>query len=128
MMITQRFEEHALATCFAVHRKLFETAAALSRRLSTTDDGHLLQLGAGCMRIAAHDALASHDPRSTLRSWRECTLAERQIRLATYRALRARLIDNATYDEIFGMAREAARIREHERQRLRRQLLTLAII
>ncbi len=127
--MTERFEEHALATCFAAHRKLFEAAAVLSRRLSPhTDNGHLLQLGAGGMRIAAHHALASNDPHSTLRSWRECSLADRQIRLATYQALRAGAIDNATYDEIFAMARQATRIREHERQRLRRQLLRLAII
>lgn len=127
--MTEAFEMHALASCFAAHRKLFEAAAVLSRRLSpTTDEGHLLQLGAGCMRIAAHDALASHDPRSTLRSWRECALAERQIRLATYRALRVGAIDNATYDQLFAMARETARIREHERQRLRRQLLALTLI
>jgi hypothetical protein len=127
--MTERFEEHALASCFAAHRTLFEAAAVLSRRLSTTtDDGYLMHLGASCMRIAAHCALQSHDSRETLRRWRECMLAERQIRLATYGALRSGGIDNATYDEIFGMARQAARIRENERQRLRRELQRLVIV
>ncbi len=129
--MTERIEldVHVLARCFAAHRALWETGAKLSRRLSTaTDDGYLLHLGASCMRIAAENALASREPRDTLKSWRECALAERQIRLATYGALRSGSIDNATYDEVFVLAREAARIREHERQRLRQRLLRLAVI
>lgn len=127
--MTERFEMHALASCFAAHRKLSEAAAVLARRLATThEDADLLRLGASCMHIAAQAALQSNDSRQTLRSWRECALAERQIRLATFSALRVGCIDNRTYDDIFRLAREAARIREDERQRLRRQLHHLGIV
>jgi hypothetical protein len=127
--MTRRFEEHALATCFAAHRRLFEAAVVLSRQLTGVHpDADLLQLGASCMRIAAHGALQANDPRQTLRSWREAALAERQIRLATFRALRDRCIETAVYDDIFRMATHAARIREDERQRLRRVLHQLSIM
>jgi hypothetical protein len=133
MSPTQRIdndvEQHALGRCYAAQRKLFDTAAVLSRELTNeTEHGYTMYLGAGCMRIAAQAALAARDPQSMLRSWRECGLGERQVRLATYRALRSGAIDAKTYDFIFALAREASRHREHERQRLRRQLLSLALI
>jgi hypothetical protein len=87
-----------------------------------------MHLGASCMRIAAENALQSHDARQTLRSWRECILADRQIKLATYLALRRGAISNGHYDDIFGLAREASRLREQERQRLRRELSKLVIV
>lgn len=127
--MTESFEINALASCFAAHRRLFEAASTLSRRLAGVhDDADLLRLGGSCMRIAAHDALQARDPRQTLRSWRECALAERQVRLATFHALRDGCIEADVYDQIFELARKAARIREDERQRLRRQLLLLAIV
>jgi hypothetical protein len=121
--MTERLEVNAMADCFAAHRMLWQAAAALSRRLTTaTDDGYLLHLGASCMRIAAERALQSHDARQALRAWRECILADRQIKMATYFALRSRTVDNGTYDDVFALSRTAARLREDERQRLRRQL------
>ena len=64
--MTERFEIASMAHCFDAHRMLWQTAASLSRRLSTaSEDGHLLHLGASCMRIAAEGAgkTASHASR-----------------------------------------------------------------
>jgi hypothetical protein len=80
------------------------------------------------MQIGAQQALQARDPRAAMRSWRECYLGERQIRLLTYRALRDGCIDNKTYDVMFRLASRAARIREDERQRLRRKTLYLNLI
>ena len=129
--MTERHEfgTRALASCFAVQRRLFEAAATLSRELSTTTEhGYTLHLGASCMRIAADRALQSQDARETLWSWRECGLAERQIRLGTYRALKAGCIDNDAYDELFRLAEQLRRMREEERLRVRRQLMQLDIV
>ncbi|MDB4969140.1 MAG: hypothetical protein JWN44_4829 [Myxococcales bacterium] len=120
------FNVHTAGNCFQAHRKLFEAAAVLARQLSTTfDDADLFQLGGVCMRIAAESALQTSDPKEALRRWQECTLAERQIRIATYRALRAGCIDNELYDGLFRLAKTAARVREDERLRLRWRLLRL---
>jgi hypothetical protein len=127
--MTERIETHALGPCYRVHRKLADAAALLSRRLAGVhDDADLLQLGASCMRIAADHALQAMEARQALRSWRECALAERQIRLGTFRLLRDGCIDNAVYDDLFRLATQAARIREDERLRARRQLLRLDIV
>ena len=127
--MTERLEVHNLAACFAAHRALWEAAAALSRRLSTsTDDGYLMHLGASCMRIASQSALQSRNAHEALRAWRECMLAERQIKLATYLSLRRGTVDNGTFDDLFAMARVASRIREEERQRLRRELNRQVIV
>ena len=127
--MTEKFEVSAMAECFAAHRALWQAAAALSRRLTTaTDDGYLLHLGASCLRIAAEKALQSHNGWQALRAWRECILAERQIKLATYFALRHGTVDNGTYDDLFALSRTASRLREEERQRLRRDLNQHAII
>ena len=121
--MTERLELASLARCFDAHRMLWQTAASLSRRLTTAcEDGHLLHLGASCMRIAAEGALQARTPPEALRSWRECLLAERQIRLATFVALRRGALDNGTYDDVFALAHAAACLREQERQRLRRQI------
>ena len=127
--MTERMDMNYVAQCFQRHRALTDAALALHRRLAAVHpDADLLRLGANCMRIAAHNALQSLDVRQTLRDWRECALAERQIRLATFRALRDGAIDAQRYDEVFGLARAAARTREDERQRLRRQLLHLDLV
>lgn len=127
--MTERIETHALGPCYRLHRKLADAAAVLSRRLAGLhEDADLLQLGASCMRIAADHALQSTDARHTLRSWRECALAERQIRLGVYRLLRDGCVENAVYDDLFRLAAQAARMREDERQRVRRQLLRLDIV
>jgi hypothetical protein len=121
------FNVHTAGNCFHAHRPLFEAATVLARRLSSTFvDADLFHLGAACMRIAAENALQTQDPKEALRSWQECTLAERQIRIATYRALRAGCIGKEVYDDIFRVARTAARVRESERLRLRWRVLQLA--
>jgi hypothetical protein len=127
--MTERLEIHNLADCFAAHRALWEAAAALSRRLTTSsDEGYLLHLGASCMRIASENALAARSGYDALRAWRECILADRQIKLATYLSLKRGTVDNGTFDDIFAMARTASRIREEERQRLRRELNRQVIV
>ena len=127
--MTEQFELNLVGQCYQRHRALFEEAARLHLRIAAThEDADLLRLGANCMRIAAHHALQSDDLRQTLRHWRECALAERQIRMATFRALRDGVIDNEGYDQLFTLARTAARTREDERQRLRRQLLRMDVV
>jgi hypothetical protein len=115
--------------CFHRHRKLALAALQLHRELALIhDDADLFRLGATCMRIASQNALQGRDPQEVLRSWRECALAERQIRLATYRALKAGWIDNRRYDEMFHLARMTTRVREDERQRIRRQILRMGLV
>jgi hypothetical protein len=127
--MTERIEMNLVGQCFRRHGALVEEALRLHREINAVHaDADLLQLGASCMRIAAQEALQSHDPRQTLQSWRECALAERQIRLATFRALRDGCIDNRRYDELFALARLASRVREDERQRIRRQLHRMDIV
>ena len=121
--MTERIEIAAMADCFGAHRMLWQAAAALSRKLTTaTEDGHLMHLGASCMRIAAEGALQAQSHTAALRSWRECLLAERQIKLATFWALRRGAVDNGIYDDLFALSRRAASLREEERQRLRRAI------
>jgi hypothetical protein len=127
--MTERFETRALAACFGLHRQLADAAVSLSRRLqSVHEDADLLRLGASCIHIAAQEALQASDPRQMLRSWRECALAEQQIRIATYRALRDGCIETRVYDDLFRLATKVARIREDERQRVRRQLHRLDLV
>jgi hypothetical protein len=115
--------------CFHRHRTLAVAALQLHRELATVHaDADLFRMGATCMRIAAQNALQTSDPQQMLRSWRECALAERQIRLATFRALRAGCIDNRRYDELFSLARITARTREDERQRIRRKILQMDLV
>ncbi len=127
--MTERIEARQTGDCFAAHRMLWEAAAALSRRLSTsTDEGHLLHLGASCMRLAAEQALQARSNWEALRCWRDCTLADRQIKLAIYYGLRRGTVDTGTYDDLFRLSRDVARIREDERQRLRRELNQRSIV
>jgi hypothetical protein len=63
-----------------------------------------------------------------LRSWRECILADRQIKLAIYVGLRRGGLNNGTYDDLFRLSRTVSRIREEERQRLRRELCNKTIV
>jgi hypothetical protein len=127
--MTERIEVRRTGDCFAAHRMLWEAAAALARRLSTSsDEGHLLHLGASCMRLAAEQALQARTERDALRNWRECSLADRQIRLGVYRGLRRNTVDNGTYDDLFRLSRNVGRVREEERQRLRRMLNLLIIV
>ena len=128
-MITEKLEGHAVGECFAAHRTLWEEAAKLSRKLTTaSDDGYLLQLGASCMRIAAENALNARSQWQALRSWRECILADRQIKIGIYLAMKRGAIDTGTYDAMFVLASNVARIREDERQRLRREINRNAIV
>ena len=127
--MTERIELRPTGECFAAHRVLWEAAGALSRRLSTTsDEGHLLHLGASCMRLAAEQALQARSHWEALRAWRDCSLADRQIKLAIYFGLRNGTVDTGTYDDLFRLSRDVARIREDERQRLRRDLNQRTIV
>lgn len=128
--MTQRMELNLVGNCFQRHRELLEEALELERRMTGHADSDLLRMGTTCMRIAAHAALqtSSTDPRQALQSWRDCALAERQIRLATFHMLRDRCIDKGRYDRVFEAARRAARVREDERQRLRRWLLRMDVV
>jgi len=127
--MTERIELRPTGECFAAHRVLWEAAAALSRRLSTTtDEGHLLHPGASCMRLAAEQALQARSHWEALRAWRDCSLADRQIKLAIYFGLRNATVDTGTYDDLFRLSRDVARIREDERQRLRRDLNQRTIV
>jgi hypothetical protein len=118
-----------LGDCFKAQQALSHAAMELSRRLQHVyADADLLRLGATCVLIGAQQALQARHAQAKMRSWRECLLGERQIRLVTYRALRERCIDNDTYDAMFRLASLAARIREDERQRLRRKMQYLNLI
>jgi hypothetical protein len=127
--MTERIELHLLGDCFAAHRMLWEAAAALARKLTTaSEDGYTVHLGASCMRIAAEAALQARSPNDALRSWRECMLAERQIKLGIYLALRRNAVDNGTFDDLFALSKRATQLREEERQRLRRELNRMVIV
>jgi hypothetical protein len=127
--MTREIELHHAGSCYLRHRELIEAAATLYRKIATAHvDADLLRMGANCMSIASSAAMQSNDARQTLRNWRECALAERQIRIATYRALRDGCINKHRYDLMFDAATKAARVREDERQRLRRQLLRMDLV
>jgi hypothetical protein len=118
-----------LGDCFKAQQALVNAANELARRLQGVHpEADLLRLGAMCIRLGAERALQAREPQVAIRSWRECYLGEKQIRLITYRALRDRCIDIRTYDAMFRLAALAARIREDERQRLRRKMQYLNIV
>jgi hypothetical protein len=122
-------ETRPLHECFAAHRALSESAGSLSRRLHgrDADASDLLRLGAVCIRLAAERALAARHEGEAIHGWRQCSLGDQQIRAATYRALRAGLIDTTTYDRTLALAIAAARSRTDELVRLRRRLLQQAL-
>jgi hypothetical protein len=122
--LTQPFGS-ALNAQRALVRAARELAHALAHDF---EDADLLRLGATCMQIATDSVVQARDLREVIRSWKECALGERQIRLVTYRALKAGCIDNETYDEMFRLATLAAHIRENERQRVRRKIQNLDIV
>jgi hypothetical protein len=128
-MKTERIEARATGDCFAAHRQLWEAAAMIAGRLrTTTQEGHVLHLGASCMRLAAEQALQARSAVEALRYWRECILADRQIRIGTYYGLKHGTVDAGSYDMLFALAGRVAKIREEERQRIRRQLLNGSIV
>jgi hypothetical protein len=116
--------KEGLAHCFAVHRSLAEHAQQLARRLATRspDAADQLRLGSSCVDIAAQQALAAREERDAIYGWSQCSLGERQIRRATYQALRGGHIETRDYDSTFDAAIAATRARHSEIQRLRRQL------
>ena len=114
---------------FKSQQALIHAARELSRALSGVHpEADVLRLGATCMQIAIENLLKTKDAHEMMRCWRECALGEKQIRLVTYRALRDGCISTKTYDEMFGLASLAARIREYERQSQRRRMQYLDII
>jgi hypothetical protein len=127
--MTERIEIATMGACFGAHRTLWQAAAALSRKLTTaSEDGHLLHLGASCMRIASEQALQAGSRAEALRSWRECLLAERQIKKATCSALCRGAVQPGAYDDLFRLCRQAALLREAERQRLRREIQSQMLV
>jgi hypothetical protein len=126
-MTEAMFRAEAAGACFAAHKKLSEVAGVLARLLVTEfADADLFRMSGTCLRIAAENALGTRDPVEAMRAWRECAIAEQQMRLATYRALRAGCIEKRTYDDVFRLAGEVARVRDGERLRLRWRLLQQA--
>jgi hypothetical protein len=118
-----------LGDCFKTQQALIHAANELARRLHNVHpEADLLRLGAMCVKLGAEQALQARDPQLAMRGWRECGLGEKQIRLITYRALRDGCIGKSTYDAMFRLAALAARIREDERQRLRRKMQYLNIV
>jgi hypothetical protein len=116
--------------CFGAHRVLATHARELSRRLAGVRPGEsdLLRLGAGCVQLAAERGLAARDDYRAALAWNECSLGDRQIRAATYRALAAGAIGNREYDHVFCAAIVAARARREELARLRSRLSALALV
>ncbi len=118
------------ASCLAAQRALVQGAKQLLMRLpfDAADAGDLLRLGAACVHFAAERAFMTHHEQEAVRSWKECDLGEKQIRRATFRALKAGHIQNADYDQLFHVANEANRIRQRELTRLRRSLRQNAVV
>jgi hypothetical protein len=80
------------------------------------------------LRIASQQAVGAPDERQAIRCWSQCALGERQIRSATYRAMRKQRIQTREYDFTFVLAHRAALAREEELLRLRRRLQLLSVI
>jgi hypothetical protein len=118
------------ASCLRAQRALVQAAKQLIQRmpLAAADATDLLRLGLACVHFAAERAFMTHYEQEAVRAWKECELGERQIRRATFRALRAGDIQNQDYDELFRIANQAKRSRERELTRLRQRLHQLAVI
>lgn len=111
-----------LYACFQAHQELIRRTSALLQRIGPRDqDADLLRMAASCVDLAARRALATRNEAEAIRSWRECALGEQQIRAATYWAMRRGHIGTRDYDAAFGAAASAARAREAEIDRLKRQ-------
>jgi hypothetical protein len=119
-----------VAECYAAHRALITEARRLSRQLQRAlpDESDLLRFGATCVDLAAQQALAARDDRQAVRGWAECDIGDRQIRIATYRALAHQVITTAEYDDTFATSIRAANARRDEMLRLRRRLRLDAVI
>ena len=124
------FEEASPVECLARQRSLVRAAQELMRRLPlrAQNSVDLLRLGVTCLNIAAEQAFGDRDPRQAIRLWTQCEAGEKQIRSATYHALRNGFIKNADYDALFQIASDARKARRRELQRLRRVLHLLALI
>jgi hypothetical protein len=116
--------------CLAAQRRLAHAAGELMRRLPLRAENaiDLLRLGAACVAMAAEQAFGARTEREAVVGWTQCELGERQIRAATYRALRAGFIRNRDYDAMFNISTQARRARNDELQRLRRRLRLLSVI
>jgi hypothetical protein len=118
------------ADCLAAQRALAQAALELMQTLPP-QDGQLidwLRLGASCIQLASDQAFTARHDRDAIRGWSECELGERQIRRATYHALRCGFIRTRDYDGLFRIAACATRARRDETERLRRRLRQLAVI
>jgi hypothetical protein len=119
-----------ISDCFAAHRALIEAAIELSRRVGrrAEDEADLMRLGATCVRIASERALAARSDQEAIGGWRECDPGEKQIRFATYWAMRRGAIDVRDYDALFGAAIRAAHARKDEIDRLRIRVQAEALV
>lgn len=118
-----------IVECFSLHRGLCEQARAVMRRLPfcARDARERLRRAICCMVVAGERALGARDESEALRSWLECELGERQIRVAAYRALRKRAIADADYEALFAVANQASRARRQVLVRLRRRMRLLLV-
>jgi len=116
--------------CLSEHRRLAEAALTLGNRLPRHADELLsrFRLAVSCIQIAAEQAFGARQERDAINRWSEVELGEKQIRGATFEALRKGFIDNHEYDELFRVAAAATRARHDETHRLRRRLRQLAVI
>jgi hypothetical protein len=119
-----------LSDCFAAQRALVEAAHELSKRIGRRAEGEadLLRLGGTCVRIASERALAARSDREAIGGWRECDPGEKQIRFATYWAMRRGAIGARDYDALFGVAIRAAHARKDEIDRLRVRVQAEALV
>jgi len=112
-----------LQVCYQAHQDLIRKAGEILRSISPHDElTDVMRMAASYVDLAAKRALGARDRAVAIRSWRECALGEQQIRSATYWAMRRGHIRTRDYDETFGKAASAARAREAEIDRLKRQL------
>ncbi len=113
-----------IVECFSLHLRLCEQTRSVIRLLpiSARAEAERLRLAVSCVLVAGERALGARDESEALRSWLECELSERQIRVATYRALRKRAITCADHEAVFAVANRASRARRQLLVRLRRRL------
>src|SRR5262249_21816131 len=113
------------AHCRWLHRRLCQTARSLASLLPVRarDDAERLRLAARWMSAAAERAWGTLDASEALRSWLECELSERQIRVASYRALCKLAMTNVDHAAVSEEASQASRarrqllLRPHQRPR-----------
>jgi len=120
----------ASADCLAAHRRLVKESLEIMRRLPLRAENitDLFRIGCSCLEVASQSAFAARSEAEALHYWEQAALGERQLRKATYHALREGHVNNAIYDRLFTIANLARRARHDEIVRVRRRLRQLALI